>query len=57
VITYVLNIPVIFDSNDGYVEFEFRKDSIGDENVSYGVFEFLIDGVSVFFDKAPELYS
>jgi len=31
-------MPVYFESDDGYVEFEYRKDSIGNEDISYGVF-------------------
>ena len=42
-VDYDLTYPVYFDG-EGSVEFKYRKDSIGTNETTYGVFKFLIDG-------------
>ena len=42
-VDYDLTYPVYFDE-EGLVEFKYRKDSIGSEDATFGVFKFIIDG-------------
>ena len=49
-VDYDLSYPVYFDE-DGSVEFKYRKDSIGTESTTYGVFKFLIDGEVQYIDN------
>ena len=43
-VDFDLTYPVYFD-DWGYIEFLYRKDTIGDKYSSYGVFKFLIDDI------------
>ena len=42
-VQYDLTYPVVFDE-DGSVQFKYRKDSVGTEEDTFGVFKFMIDG-------------
>lgn len=43
-VDFDLTYPVYFD-DWGYIEFVYRKDTIGDKYSSYGIFKFLIDDI------------
>ena len=43
-VDFDLSYPVFFEE-EGSVYFKYRKDSIGTEEISYGTFQFMIDGV------------
>ena len=41
-VDFDLTYPVYFDE-PGYVEFKYRKDTIGDKKTTFGIFKFLVD--------------
>ena len=52
-VDFDLTYPVFFD-DEGSVEFKYRKDSIGTNDTTYGVFKFLIDGEVQLQDSDPK---
>ena len=52
-VDFDLAYPVFFDE-PGKVEFKYRKDSIGNEKATYGIFKFLIDDYVQYSDDRQD---